>query len=531
MPLTEMSFTGAVMILVIVFIRLIAINKLPKKVFLILWEIVILKLLIPFSVPSVISVYTIFNNYEKQSTSYSNEIMANLPTEINSYEFISVTAAPEKVTISVWFVIWFIGTGICSLVFLFAYIICYKQFHHSEIVKDEFAAKWISEQAFKRPIKICMLDKISSPLTYGIFKPVILLPIDTDMENIEQLNYILIHEKVHIKRFDIIRKIVAATVLCVHWFNPVVWLMYIMYNRDIELFCDETVINSIGCEYRSSYAAAIIDMKERQNNFLSLYNHFVKNADEERITAVMKIKKMNFITISIACIVVICVTSVFATSAANTKSNKNNMIKVSDISSESVEAQLKAAGIDTNSKQYKIVISDIIETAEETGAMYTNTQAIKNRMSQYNSDGDYTAGGLVVPGMNATGIPESDRHQIISISEDARQKMFENCKREFISEYGIANGDTTKRSDVYRAFQLSIKKEDRLKGTWTLQQYETAYNQAFYDAVKSVEPNWETGKAFDTSILNNIKREDIDNALVKSGNELLLPRKSFDTGI
>ncbi len=173
----------------------------------------------------------------------------------------------------------------------------------------------------------------------------------------------------------------------------------------------------------------------------------------------------------------------------------------------------------------------MMKTAGEIGAMFTNVQAIKNLMSGYNSDGDYTAGGRIVPGMLVNGIPESERHQIINISEDARQKMFENCKREFIAGYGVHNGDTTKRSDVYRAFQLSIKKEDRLKGTWTLQQYETAYNQAFYDAVKAADPNWEQGKPFSRSVLDSVTREAVDNALVKSGNRLVLPRKSFDTNI
>ena len=111
------------------------------------------------------------------------------------------------------------------------------------------------------------------------------------------------------------------------------------------------------------------------------------------------------------------------------KSNSKGMVnsfKVSDISSGSIQAQLRAAGIDTNSKQYKAVISDMMKTAGKTGAMYTNVQAIKNLMSGYNSDGDYTAGGLIVPGMLVNGIPESERHQIINISDSARQKMFEN---------------------------------------------------------------------------------------------------------
>ena len=81
-----------------------------------------------------------------------------------------------------------------------------------------------------------------------------------------------------------------------------------------------------------------------------------------------------------------------------------------------------SAGIDINSKQYKAVVSSMI-SANESGGLYTNIQAIKNRMSQYDSDRNYTAGGLIVPGMIATGIPESERHQIIEISEKARVRI------------------------------------------------------------------------------------------------------------
>lgn len=204
----------------------------------------------------------------------------------------------------------------------------------------------------------------------------------------------------------------------------------------------------------------------------------------------------------------------------NSKSSSKgivNSFKVSDISSSSVQAQLRTAGIDTNSKQYKAVISEMMKsTGGAAGAMFTNVQAIKNLMSGYNSDGDYTAGGLIVPGMNATGMSIYEHHKIIDISEDARQKMFENCKREFIAENGVANGDTTKRSDVFRAFQLSIKKEDRLKGTWTLEQYERQYNKAFYEAVKSADPSWKQGKQLPAGVLDGITRESIDKSLVKT---------------
>lgn len=219
----------------------------------------------------------------------------------------------------------------------------------------------------------------------------------------------------------------------------------------------------------------------------------------------------------------------------NNMMNKNNIssmfgsIKVSDLSSKSVKKQLISAGIDINSKQYKAVASSMI-SANEGGGLYTNIQAIKNRMSQYDSDGNFTAGGLIVPGMLVNGIPESERHQIIEISEKARQDMFDNTKREFIQEYGVANGDTTKRSDVFRRYQLSEKIENRLKGTWTLGQYERMYNRAFVEAVKEKDPNWKPGKAFDSNLIKGITREDVESRIVQSGRDKLTlkPKNSLN---
>lgn len=198
--------------------------------------------------------------------------------------------------------------------------------------------------------------------------------------------------------------------------------------------------------------------------------------------------------------------------------------------------------IDTNSSQYKAAAKDFLENHRAAVAkmspwekmmyeMFGGEEAyMRNVMKMYNSEGDFVGqNGIVVPGMVATGIPESERHQIIDISEEARQNMFEETKRHFLQEYGVANGDTTKRSEVYREFQLSIPKEDRLKGTWTLGQYERAYRVAFYDAVKAANPNWQLGMPFDRSILDNVTRESVDQALVKSGNSLVLPRKTIDT--
>ncbi len=141
----------------------------------------------------------------------------------------------------------------------------------------------------KRPILVRQSDRISAPLTYGIFRPVILMPKKMDWKNEKQLQYVLSHEYVHIYRYDTVTKLIATLALCIHWFNPFVWVMYILFNRDIELACDKSVIRQFGEKSKSAYSLMLINMEATKSGLLPFCNNFSKNAIEERITAVMKI--------------------------------------------------------------------------------------------------------------------------------------------------------------------------------------------------------------------------------------------------
>ena len=201
--------------------------------------------------------------------------------------------------------------------------------------------------------------------------------------------------------------------------------------------------------------------------------------------------------------------------------------------------------IDTNSKQYKAAADEYLADVIAEEAMMTPEQKMmyellggreahmRNVMSNFNSDGDFVGpGGIVVPGMyhgKDGSVDRSTWQQLINVSDDARQKMFANVKREFIQENGISNGDTTKRSQVFREYQLSVKKEDRAKGTWTLQQYEGKYRSAMYAAVKAANPNWQPGQPFDPSILDSVTRESVESQLVKSGNTFVKKPSSGST--
>ncbi len=108
-----------------------------------------------------------------------------------------------------------------------------------------------------------------------------LIPKSTVWQDAE-LKYILAHEYAHIRRQDTLTKLIFILVLCIHWFNPMVWIMYILFNRDIKLTCDGEALSQLGESSKTSYALTLIHMEECKSNPSLLYNNFSKNSMEER---------------------------------------------------------------------------------------------------------------------------------------------------------------------------------------------------------------------------------------------------------
>lgn len=207
-----------------------------------------------------------------------------------------MTTAPNyishsEVAVPIWPIIWAIGALICAVVFSITYWKCYKEFQTSLPIDNDFTRNWLSSHHIKRSIQIRQSELVSAPLTFGILRPVILMPKTTDWNDEKTLQYVLAHEFVHIRRFDTITKLILLIALCVHWFNPFVWVMYVLANRDIELSCDETVLHLFGENTKASYARTLIGMEEIKSGITPLCNNFSKNALEERMTAIMKTKK------------------------------------------------------------------------------------------------------------------------------------------------------------------------------------------------------------------------------------------------
>ncbi len=206
-----------------------------------------------------------------------------------------------------------------------------------------------------------------------------------------------------------------------------------------------------------------------------------------------------------------------------TKSTKGTSIigsfQLSQLNSSSIQAQLKAAGIDTNSRQYKAAIKEMMQNGN--GAMYTNIQCIINSMKCYDKDGDFINPRNGLAGLVLTDENVGSQKRIISISESSKDEMFELTKKEFLRENGVLNGDTTRRTEVYDNLYRKTEKNDRLAAGYTMEQYERAYRQAFLDAARKADPKWEIGKPIPSGALDGITRESVESQLAKSGNTLV----------
>lgn len=313
MSLLQMSFAGGILILAVIVIRALAINMLPQKAFNALWEISVVRLMIPFSIQSVFSVYSLMGSHAPGNGLQTIRV---LPIGASG-QAIPLTSSVLNAAnaVSTWTIVWAAGVLVCAVFFSLAYWKCWKEFQTSLPVGNDFTENWLCVHQQRRRISIRQSGRFSAPLTYGVLHPVILMPTSTKWENTDSLAYVLAHEYVHIRRFDSIRKLVLIVVLCVHWFNPLVWVMYILANRDIELSCDEAVVRLFGENAKAAYARALISMEETRSGLTPLCNNFSKNGIEERITAIMKIKKTTVFSLVLAGFIVVGTATAFATSA------------------------------------------------------------------------------------------------------------------------------------------------------------------------------------------------------------------------
>jgi len=336
----NVSFSMAFVIFTMIILRAFFIHKLPKKTFVFFWVVAMFRLIIPVMVPSRLSILnTGIMNYadmlrvtpERAPTMITDiPVNAAMSFEYNTaagtaLQAVSriapqVSEGPTGFDISaipittVLFWIWAVGAFVSASYFLYAH------FRHCDVyrtglpIKDTlFIRQWTQAHPLRRRLRIKHSDRIEAPLTYGIINPVILLPrglLDCDEVS---LSYILDHEYIHIRRLDTLTKWLLAATLAMHWFNPLVWIMYVFANRDIELSCDEAVISLQGDSKKTDYAMTLLRLAENRNGLMSMSSNFSEDAVEERVVSIMNKKKTSWIAMVAALAVVCCATVAFTT--------------------------------------------------------------------------------------------------------------------------------------------------------------------------------------------------------------------------
>lgn len=313
MSLVQMTLSGGAFILFIVVVRALALHRLPKGAFLALWEMAALRLLLPFTIPLPFSLFA-----PTKHLPVVGEYLAAGGAAVPGTSTVGIPSgiqAPDGTASgTILPVVWLAGAVLMATYFAVSYRRARRRFHASAPDDSPAVRRWLADKKLRRPLEVRQSALVSSPLTYGVLRPVILLPESMEREDEAALTYILTHELAHVRRFDAVTKLVFAAALCVHWFNPLVWVLYVLTNRDLELSCDQRVMDLLGGRKKAAYALTLINMEEARSGYVSPYSHFSKLAIEERIEAIMKYKKASVLALALAAALVIGATTAFAAS-------------------------------------------------------------------------------------------------------------------------------------------------------------------------------------------------------------------------
>ena len=259
--LLNMSLTSSVAIVLVILLRL-ALKKAPKVFSYALWGIVLFRLLCPISIGSSISVFN-FIDTPAEDYGYISSVIEYVPADIvhsvNPTVVLPLPGVSEVVNEALpkgeeqlradplegrtflATVIWMTGVLVMGIYSIVSYL---------KLRLKLRVAIPLRENVF-------IADDIKSPFVVGLIRPRIYLP--CNLSEVEQA-YIILHEKHHIKRKDHVMKALAFIALAIHWFNPLVWVAFILAGKDMEMSCDEAVIQKVGSDVRADYSASLLTL-------------------------------------------------------------------------------------------------------------------------------------------------------------------------------------------------------------------------------------------------------------------------------
>lgn len=305
--LFNMSITAMWLIFAVIILRAI-LKKAPKYINLIMWALVGFRLICPFGFESMFSLIpvseTIPGNIQASSSpsintgiNAVNDIVNPAISEFSKMPY-SIGHNPVDMLLKISFLVWVAGIAIMLVYSAISYLKLHRMVRASIRYNDN----------------IFLCDNIKSPFILGIIKPRIYLPSDI---NANQINPVIAHEKAHIKRLDHILKPLGFAVMSIHWFNPLVWIAYSLFCRDIEYACDEKVIKDMKSEEKKTYSEVLLSLSISKRNLAVCPLAFGEVGVKSRIKSVLSYKKPTLWIIIISVIALAGVAIGFMTNPSN----------------------------------------------------------------------------------------------------------------------------------------------------------------------------------------------------------------------
>lgn len=275
------SLNGILAILAVMALRRL-LYKAPKSMRPGLWVIAALRLVFPATFGFLTALLNAFSvSYAIVAPSGgSDNIVSLLPVGTIQLSPSAVGTGANFSVLNCATAIWFVGL----LLFL-----AYSAVKYGFLkINLKGATPYSGDFQLIKNIPVYTSDKISSPFVAGFLKPVIYLPQDISDENIE---YVLCHEAMHIKRKDYIFKFLAFLILRRHWFNPFVWLAFSLFGSDIEMACDEKSVAYLGEKSKKNYSLALLSMAAENGTKLRRPLYFGEGSVKARVKNILAYKK------------------------------------------------------------------------------------------------------------------------------------------------------------------------------------------------------------------------------------------------
>ncbi len=358
----QMGLNGSFLIAVIICFRHFFFHQIPKRFFVFLWICAIVRLLFPFSILVSESAGSWFQktvSQNLQTSGLKRQLQAGMrpDTRISSLKrpddlsgtafrehsdnldvlFGKNSADPDVFSVSadlgkaakwvqnaaakiylkeVCCVIWLSVAGMLAAGILIKHIRTLRLYKTSLPFYNETAEKWLQLHRSLPKAALRRSEFVKSPLTYGVIRPVILFPSEINL-NEEEFFCIMEHEWVHIRRKDVFVKYLLCLTICIYWFHPLVWMMAVLLNKDIEFASDEEVSRTCSQHCKTAYALALIRLaQESRQSAWPLNACFARHSEiEERIRCIMNTKRYSKKAAVVAAGIICCILTAFTVSA------------------------------------------------------------------------------------------------------------------------------------------------------------------------------------------------------------------------